>query len=289
MSQPTVICLGEVLWDMLPTEKVAGGAPMNVAFHLNQLGISTAMVSKVGSDDLGKEIIDFLKQKNIRTDYLQQDDAHPTGTVKVCLDANGHPSYEIVENVAWDYIEATEQIIPLLKASRALVFGTLMARSPISRQTLLRFIEAAPVRVLDVNLRSPFFSKKLLDELLPLADIVKMNDSELDIIAEWNAVKGTQHEKMSWIKSHYHTELLIVTRGEHGAIVLNSADEYIQHKGYEVVVKDTIGSGDAFLASYLSKHLRSESVENCLDFACRMGAFVATQSGGTPDLPVWAR
>lgn len=283
MENPQVICFGEVLWDLLPAGKIAGGAPMNVAFQLNQLGVLVSMVSRIGRDALGAELKQFLSNKNISVGMVQEDPHYPTGTVKVELDAVGHPNYEIVQQVAWDFIEAEDAVIQALKQSSAFVFGSLAARTETSKNTLQTLIQHASFRVLDVNLRAPFYSKSLLDELLPLADFVKMNDAELDQIAAWYGFEGAMQEKMTAIKSTNNLQILVVTRGEAGAIVLDDTGFY-NHSGYSVQVQDTIGSGDAFLAGFLSQYLLQKPPAFCLDFACKMGAFVATKRGGTPEL-----
>jgi len=284
MKTPQVICFGETLWDLLPSGKVAGGAPMNVAFQLNQLGVPVGMVSRVGNDGLGAELIDFLIEKNVPVGFVQRDAAQPTGIVKVELNERGQPQYEIVEGVAWDFIEAEKQAIEAVTNAGAFVFGSLVARGEKSHETLLEFIKNARFRVFDVNLRKPFFSQKLLDELLGKAHFVKMNDEELDIISGWLNVGASDAEtKMKALKNAFQLDLLVVTRGEKGAISLDTAG-FCSHDGVKVEVVDTVGSGDAFLAGYLHKFLQKKSPAECLDFGCQMGAFVASRRGGTPQL-----
>lgn len=284
LNQPAqVICFGEILWDLLPSGKVAGGAPMNVAFQLNQLGVPVSMVSRIGDDNLGREIFDFLTEKNVPTDLVQRDKTQPTGIVKVALNERGQAHYEIVEDVAWDFIASENSAVEAVKNAEAFVFGSLAARSEKSRETLLKLIENARFRVFDVNLRKPFFSKKQLDELLEKANFVKMNDEELDIISAWHGFVGSENDKMLALKKAFALDLLIVTRGENGAISLGETG-FCSHNGVKVEVVDTIGSGDAFLAGYLSQFLQKKSPAACLDFGCQMGAFVATQRGGTPQL-----
>ena len=281
MNTPRVICFGEILWDLLPTGKLPGGAPMNVAFHLNQLGTPAGMISRIGTDDLGREIATFLQEKNVPTQWVQQDADHPTGIVRVEFDAKGHPQYEIVQHSAWDFIRAEFPAVEAVKNAEVFVFGSLAARSEQSKTALLTLIGQAQMRVFDVNLRTPYYSKALLEELLPNADIVKMNDDELEIIAAWYGFQGEQKEKMRQVKKAAQLDLLVVTRGDKGAISLDDTG-YCSHPGYRVQVQDTIGSGDAFLAGFLSQFLAGHTVDTCLDFACKMGAYVATKRGGTP-------
>jgi fructokinase len=284
MNNPQVICFGEILWDLLPSGKVAGGAPMNVAFQLNQLGVPVGMVSRIGNDDLGAEVFDFLTQKNIPTRFVQRDTVRPTGIVKVTLNQQGQPKYEIVEGVAWDFIEAEKAAMEAVDNAEVLVFGSLAARSTKSHETLLRCIKNARFRVFDVNLRKPFFTQNLLTELLKEAHFVKMNDEELDVISGWLNLEASDVEtRMDALKNAFQLDVLVVTRGENGAISLDTTGFY-SHSGVKVEVVDTIGSGDAFLAGYLYKFLQKKLPGECLDFGCQMGAFVAARRGGTPPL-----
>ncbi len=281
MSTPTVICFGEVLWDLLPSGKIAGGAPMNVAYHVNQLGLSAQMISRVGNDDLGKELLDFLNTKGVSTHLVQSDHTFSTGTVNVVLDEKGSPSYDIVQPAAWDFIHPDSEMLDTVKEADALVFGSLACRNGRTKRTLLELLEVAPLRVLDVNLRQPFYSKNLLEELLTQADIVKMNDEELELLSGYWAELQTPLNQMEFLRRKFGLETLIVTRGSNGAACLDESG-YCEHPGFKVTVKDTIGSGDAFLASFLSKMLVGDATSQCLQFACAMGALVATKQGGTP-------
>ena len=279
----TLICFGEVLWDLLPTGKIAGGAPMNVAFQANQLGLSAKMVSRVGADGLGTELLDFLNDKGVSTQFVQTDPQHPTGIVNVTLDSKGSPAYEIVRPSAWDFIASDETLHDAAAAADALVFGSLACRSDSTQSTLLELLDVAALRVFDVNLRRPFFSQNLLDALLSKADIVKLNDEELDIIAAWHGAVGGEVQQMQFLKKKYALDMLVLTKGPHGAACLDD-EGYHAHPGFSVKVHDTIGSGDAFLAAFLSKMLAGDDSPECLAFACAVGALVATKQGGTPDI-----
>jgi len=259
---PKIVCFGEVLWDFLPSGKVVGGAPMNVAYHANQLGIPTQMISKIGRDLLGENIIDFLNNKRMDTTLVQ-----------IALDANDSPVYEIVSPVAWDYIQEDLMNKSAVKNADAFVFGSLSTRNETSRNTLLELLNLARLKVFDVNLRSPYYNETLIMQLLNLADIVKMNDEELEIIGKWMGIKETA---INW-------EQLIVTRGAKGAWLFNE-NGMISSSGITIQVKDTIGSGDSFLAAFLSKILQKASPKKCLEFASMTGAYVATRKGGTPVL-----
>ncbi len=284
MNNPKLVCFGEVLWDLLPTGKIAGGAPMNVAFHANNLGFSAQMISRVGDDPLGAELLRFLNSKGVSTQHIQIDSTYPTGIVEVTLSSTGSPSYRIVEDVAWDHISNNNELqdMSLLEAD-VLVFGSLACRSRQTKQTLLSLLGAATLRVFDVNLRPPYYSQELLEELLFNADIAKLNDEELRILAGWNGAVGSETDQMHYIKQRFDLDVLMLTKGDKGAACLDDTG-YYSHPGFVVSVQDTIGSGDAFLAAFMNQMLAGASTPKCLEYACALGALVATRQGGTPNV-----
>ncbi|MBL7807293.1 MAG: carbohydrate kinase [Saprospiraceae bacterium] len=281
MQQPVVICFGEVLWDLLPGGKMAGGAPMNVAYQTNNLGMSSRMISRVGNDALGEELIAFLQEKGISTEHVQRDFQLPTGTVNVHLDNMGIPSYEIVQPAAWDAIEQTDAMETMVRNADALVFGSLSCRNEKTRNTLLNLLELAPLKVFDINLREPFYSKEMLENLLPKASIVKVNDIELGILSAWYGFMGSEQEQMTQLKSLFGFAVLIVTRGASGAACLSDTG-YAEVPGVNVKVQDTVGSGDAFLSGFLYQYFNGKASADCLRFANALGALTATKAGGTP-------
>lgn len=281
MSNPAIVCFGEFLWDVLPTGRVAGGAPMNVAFHANQLGLESKMISKVGDDDLGQELLLFLKNIDVSVELIQTDNTLPTGIVNVTLDQNGSPFYEIVSPVAWDDIHLENKGKDFVKNAAALVFGSLACRTERNKRTLLEYAALANIRVFDVNLRAPYYSKSLVEELLDKADIVKMNDEELALIAEWQGLSGDEKSQMETIKKQFALDVVILTKGSQGAACLDETG-YYEQPGFRIQVQDTIGSGDSFLAAFLSHFLNGKDIPDCLVFAGAVGALVATKQGGTP-------
>ncbi len=283
MSKSNIVCYGEVLWDLLPKGKVAGGAPMNVAHHLQNFEIDTTMISEVGDDDLGKELLGFLKNNGINTDLVQTNFTFPTGIVNVELDAKGSPTYDIVMPVAWDFINTNNEKVELVRSADALVFGSLACRSERSMQTLLDLAEVAKFRVLDVNLRTPFYSQDLIEKLLGKADLIKLSDEELEIIGAWYIKDVEEKKALDYLSSKFNLETVILTKGSEGALCLQEGKLY-EHASFPITVKDTIGSGDSFLAAFLSKKFKGENPDVCLRFACATGALVATHSGGTPKI-----
>ena len=276
-----IICFGETLWDMLPSGHMPGGAPMNVAIHLKYNGYEPLIISRVGSDDLGGALLEFLKKKHLATQYIQLSKTHLTGVVKVNMDDKNEITYKIVEPVAWDYIQYEEQTAQLIGHSDVFVYGSLAARSLTSQATLLQYLPMAKQKVFDVNLRPPYYNPGLIQHLLTFADIVKMNHQELALIMGWFGLAGDEQQQMRYIRERFGLHLLIVTRGANGAAVL-SPEGYWDHPGYPVTVEDTIGSGDAFLATFLSNYLGQKSLADCLQYACLAGAYVATCKGATP-------
>ena len=283
MTSPSIVCFGEVLWDKLPSGKIAGGAPMNVAYHANNFGLKSKMISRVGNDDLGKELLAFLKEKGVSTDLIQTDHTFQTGVVNVTLDEKGSPSYEIVEPVAWDYIHPDETAQKAVKNAAALVFGSLACRTERTKKTLLELLGMAKLRVFDVNLRPPFFSRELLETLLEKADIVKMNDEELEIIAGWYGGGNNERSDLELVREKFDLQTIVMTKGPNGA-VLQNADGFFTQGGFPVKVQDTIGSGDSFFAGFLKKYLTGAPPQECLAFACATGALVASKKGGTPSI-----
>lgn len=284
MSSPRIICFGEVLWDLLPTGKIPGGAPMNVAYHLTNFGVPTQMISRIGANNNGRELIQFLEEKKVDTYLIQRDAFYPTGTVNVELDEEGSPSYEIVKPVAWDYINIDLVNTKAVRDAEAFVFGSLAARSSRTKETLFSLLELAKLKVFDVNLRAPFYNKELIGQLLTQADIVKMNEEELALIGNWFFEKAATFTLAKKVKAHFYIDILIVTQGSKGAFVINNKEEIKSIAAKKVTVVDTIGSGDSFLAGFLYKHLNFEPIFACLDFASRVGALVATKRGGTPQI-----
>ncbi len=276
---PRVLCFGEVLWDLLPSGPQIGGAPLNAAYHLHQLGAPVAMLSRVGDDERGRGIAAFLASAGMHGGGLQVDPRHPTGIVDVTLGENQEVSYHIVEEVAWDYIQP-DPVWPALGADY-LVYGSLAARSPVSRATLNGMLDMPLTRVLDVNLRPPHYTEALIGMLMEKADIVKMNTSELREISGWYGMQGDVEARARALCRRTGLGTLIVTDGAGGAYLLHEGDW--QHApGRAVHVVDTVGSGDAFLAGFLAARLEGGSPREALEKANRMGAFVAERAGGCP-------
>lgn len=279
---PTITCFGEILWDVLPTSKQPGGAPMNVAADLRNFGVKAQMISRVGNDELGQDMLKFLAQKQIPLDLVQIGQTHLTGVAKANISDCNEVTYKIVQPVAWDYIQLVPGLLQTVQQSDLFVYGSLAARSPQTRETLNALLAVAPRKVFDVNLRAPHYDRETVEELMFQAHIAKLNEYELIELSGWYGEENDLHGAMHQLRDRYQLETLCVTLGEAGAVLLDESGLYSQ-VGFPVEVADTIGSGDAFLAAFLYKTLQGEAPKKVLEFACATGAYVATKHGATPD------
>ena len=282
MPTPKVVCFGEVLWDCFPEGRKIGGAPLNVALGLKHHALEVEMISAVGEDALGDELIAFLASQQLAS-HIQRN-AYPTGTVAVSLDTQGVAQYTITGPVAWDAIEAGPKQLEVLANAQALVYGSLAAREEQSFQSLLGIIAAAAFKIFDVNLRPPHYSIERLKQLMVPADLIKFNEEEiLEISAALGSNSTSLQTNMEFIAAHTQTPNICVTRGGEGATVLYNNTWYT-HGGYPVTVADTVGAGDAFLAAFVAGFLQTNTLQKTLDHACAMGALVASKEGANPKI-----
>ena len=281
---PNVVCYGEVLWDVFPTHKKIGGAPLNVALRLNSFGINANIISSVGNDKNGRELLEYVTENNLDTSTIQISNQYQTGCVNVILDEKGSASYEITYPVAWDKIELTNHSIEYVKVSDAFIFGSLALRDNISKNTLLKLLTHAKFKVFDVNLRPPHYSMELLLALMKMADFVKCNDDELkEICTDLGCSEQKMEDQIKFLSRETSTDKICVTKGRDGAILLYDNHLYYS-KSYPVKVVDTVGAGDSFLASLISKLLHGENPNEALDYACAIGALVASKKGANSKL-----
>lgn len=283
---PIVVGLGEVIWDLLPGGKQLGGAPSNFAYITRLLGHRSVVASRIGADELGREASARLRHLEISTDYLQIDETHPTGTVGVEIDARGEPRYRVHEDVAWDYLEWTSGWEELAARADAVCFGTLAQRHPQARATIMRFLEQTrrqALRIFDVNLRQSFFTAEMLHQSLGLATLVKLNIAELYTAAEMLGLQGRSPRSLGQrLLERDEIELVAITRGARGSLLITKG-EVVNHPGLHVKVTDTIGAGDAFTAALAHCYLRNLPLKVVSEAANRMGAWVASQPGATPE------
>ncbi len=276
-----IACFGEMLWDVLPTGKQPGGAPLNVAVHLHNFGLDAQIISRVGHDDLGMELLAFVESKGISTCYVQRGETHLTGVVKANVSDSMEVTYQIVKPVAWDYIQYNAALSELVETAEAFVFGSLAARQAPSRETLYRLLQQAPLKVFDVNLRPPHYSRDGVTYLLKQADVVKLNHHELAEIMAWFGVSAEEETALRWLAERFQLQAVCVTKGADGAVLWVGQQLY-RSPGIAVQVQDTIGSGDAFLAALLRGWLAGQPPADYLSFACAAGSLVASHQGATP-------
>ena len=285
-----IVGLGELLWDLLPSGKKIGGAPANFAYHAASLGNQGLIVSQIGDDSLGQEIISDLQKIHLNTSYINIDPAHPTGTVQVEIDAHGQPSYTIIQNVAWDYLEWTDSLEHLATKTDAVCFGTLAQRTPTAHETIQGFlkktISGSTIRVFDVNLRQHYYSDSLIGECARVADIIKLNQDELPIVAQLLGLKiyADLKDQSREMLDRYGLKLICVTRGAEGSLMVTPA-ECDEHTGFPVQMADPVGAGDAFTAAMVHHYLRGSNLEQINVAANRLGSWVAGEVGATPSLP----
>ncbi len=281
----TVVGMGEVLWDLLPDGKILGGAPVNFAYHATQLGAIGVAISAVGDDELGREIMDTVDEKRIQNCIAIN--KYPTSTVGVTLKA-GKPEYTIYENVAWDFIELLPEAIQVLKESDAICFGTLAQRSWNSREAIQLALKLVPqncLKVYDINLRQKYYSKELIQESLSLANIFKINDDEVEIFKELFGLEGTETEVCQKIKETYSLDYLALTKGETGSYLFGNEEVSFEPTPI-VTVEDTVGAGDSFTSAMVMGILNKRPLKEIHQKAVEISAFVCTQKGATPTMPL---
>jgi len=279
--------IGEVLWDMLPSGKQLGGAPANFAFHANMLGGKGVVASCIGNDELGKEIMDTVDSIDLGCDYISVDKQHPTGTVSVKINKDGMPFYIIHKNVAWDFIPASHQLMKLAKKADVVCFGSLAQRSEISHRTIQSFIKATQpscLCVFDINLRQSFYSSETIRESLELADILKLNNEELPIVANMSSVTGSELTILKKLAKRYSLRMIALTRGDKGSLLLSEGVTSV-HNGYQVRVTDTVGAGDSFTAALTLGMTRGYKLDRINEYANRVACFVCSQPGAMSELP----
>lgn len=287
-QEKMVVGIGEALWDVLPEGKKIGGAPANFAYHVSQFGLPGSVVSTVGEDALGRQILDNFSAKGLCTHIATV--PYPTGTVHVEIDQVGVPQYVIREGVAWDNIPFTSDLKSLAQRTTAVCFGSLAQRSSVSRATINRFIDEMPKEkdtliVFDVNLRQGFFTKEILDQSMKKCNVLKINDEELIVVSRLFGYPGTDlRSTCRDLLNRYHLRMLILTCGVNGSHIFTPGDISYQATP-EVEVADTVGAGDSFTAAFVASIIRGKSVAEAHERAVEVSAYVCTQAGAMPPLP----
>jgi fructokinase len=284
-EKAVMVGLGEVLWDLLPSGKVLGGAPTNFAYMASVLGDEGVVASRVGSDRMGQEAHQQLQRLGLSTSYLQRDSEFPTGTAGVLIDAAGQPTFTIGESVAWDRLQWTPEWEKLAAQAEVICFGSLAQRAAISFDTIDRFLRSSrrdALRVFDVNLRQSYYNADVLKRSLDHANIVKLTEQELAVVAATIGLKGTDEKRLARsLIRECRLKLVCITRGARGSLLV-SQRECIGHPGFAVKVVDAVGAGDAFTACLAHHFVRGHSLSEISGYANRFASWVATQVGATP-------
>ncbi len=279
----SIVAIGEALWDVFPDERRPGGAPCNVAYHAAQLGNRAAIITRVGSDADGDELVEFLADRGLTTAFIQRDTSHRTGTVRVVF-IDGEPEYTIVENVAWDHLEANTHALDAISSANAVCFGSLAQRTPTGRASIQKLVAAASptcLKVFDVNLRPPFIDRDVVETSLRLSDIVKMSEAEVDTLS----ALFSQTDLTAWLLSEMAVELVCTTFGPGGAAVTTSeGSTRVPASPVDTERGDFVGVGDAFIAAMTHRLVRGNDPASAVSFANRYAAIVARHRGAMPDL-----
>lgn len=286
-SSPLMVGLGEVLWDLLPSGRVLGGAPTNFAYVAALLGNRGIVASRVGNDSLGAEACQVMEGLGLDTSYIQYDDRHTTGTASVSLDEDGQPAFSIAQPVAWDFLDWNSEWKVLSTQANVICFGSLAWRSVTSAQTIELFLQnTAPsaIRICDANLREPFYTPDTLRRVLGHANILKINDQELTLISSlFGAPIDSEISMARHLLREFCLDLICVTKGARGSL-LASRSETVIHPGFPVTVSDAVGAGDAFTACVAHYYLRGRPLQEISDLANRFASWIATQVGATPQI-----
>jgi fructokinase len=284
MTNYNIVSLGEILWDILPEQELPGGAPLNVAYHLHKQSQQVVLVSRIGNDDHGQRLLHIMQERGLSTDLIQRDTTYDTGKVYARMDEKLDMQYDIVYPVAWDHIgwDAALENIFRSEQLQYLVYGSLMARNSVSRNTLEKALQSKARKVLDINLRAPYYSKETLEWLLFSCDLLKLNIGELELISSWYGGFATNEERVLALSARFNIATVIVTLGSMGCMGYVEGHFYYQ-EGRPVRVADTIGSGDAFLAGFLTSQIKGCTPAYSLAYANALGALVASKPGGCPD------
>jgi fructokinase len=289
----TVVGIGEILWDVFPDGPHFGGAPANFACSVSELcsEMDVFMVGCVGRDDLGRQAIELLKSHGVHTSCVSTAE-FPTGQVLVSLDEAGRPSFEIATDTAWDNMVWSDELEKLAGRADAICFGTLAQRSSKSRETIRKFLRGTRpecLRILDINLRPPFWDEAVVRESFELASVLKLNDAEVEVLANGAGRARTAGPLLESLLDRYRLELIAVTRGADGAALISATGERSDLPGQAVEIVDTVGAGDAFTAALAIGMLNGAPLDDINAWANHVAAFVCSQAGATPHFPAELR
>ena len=286
-----IVGIGEVLWDLLLTGPQLGGAPANFAYHAHALGAEAHVITRVGSDDQGREILRRFRDMGLQHGAVQIDERAPTGTATVALSGNGLAHFTIQDNVAWDYLVADEKAITLASSADAICFGSLAQRSESSRNAIQKLVASSPaqaLRVFDVNLRQRFYTREVIERSLQLANVLKLNDDELPTLAAMFNLTGSTENQMESLAQIFGLKVVALTRGANGSLLYQDLEDTRWSDCVSVPVKvvDTVGAGDSFTAALVLGLLTKMDLDEINAVANAVARYVCSQAGATPELPL---
>lgn len=279
-----IVAFGEIVWDILPDEKILGGTPSNLVFRCNLFGEEGHLLSRIGDDDLGKEALVRLKELNISDRNVQLDSEFPTGEVKVTFDGDGETRYEVKPDVAFDHIEFTPEALKLAREADCLFFGLLPQRYGLSKNTLRELNKESQnsLHFFDLKLFEHFFDKAVVEQLLSCADIVRIKEKEIDFLADnLNLAHNDQDDFINNLARKYKVDLIIITRGSKGVLAIHKKEGKFYEPGYKIDMEDNVGSGMAFSAGFLHYYLNGKTIQEALKFGNAAGALNTTKTGAT--------
>jgi len=286
-KKPVVAGIGELLWDVLPSGKQLGGAPCNFAFHAKQAGCESYVISSIGKDDLGKQLINVIHHLGLSNKHIQENE-FPTSTVTVKLDKEGHPDFTIHENVAWDHIKWNKDLDEIAKELDAVCFGSLAQRNRESEKCIKSFVAATKddcLKVFDINLRQTYYSRDIINNSLEVSNILKLNEDELPVVSDYFGFKGSADNKLEQIIRAFDLKYVVYTLGSMGSII-KSKKETSFAEVPKIKVEDTVGAGDAFTAIFITGILKGIPLKETHKKATEIAAMVCTRKGATPKLNV---
>ncbi len=280
--------IGEVLWDMLPQGNVLGGAPANFAYYANQLGETGIVASAVGNDVLGSAVLANLKEKQMDVSYIQTNSS-PTSTVKVEFDSLSQPQYTITENVAWDFMQMNPALQVLAKQTSVVTFGSLAQRNLNARNAINTFVNGTPsdcLRIFDINLRQHYYTQEIIETSLQQANILKINDDELLVLANmFNITSTVEGQVLQQLLNSYNLKLIVLTKGEYGCRLYSKESPSTSDCGSKITVKDPVGAGDSLSAAVAYCMINKIPLDKTAYLANRVANYVCTQAGATAVLP----
>ncbi|ADY52978.1 PfkB domain protein [Pseudopedobacter saltans DSM 12145] len=278
-----IVCFGEILMDILPNgNQKIGGAPLNVAYHLKKLGVGSGIISRIGNDKEGEILLQFFKENKLPTDLLQRDGIYPTGRAIATLAGTNEMVYDIVFPSAWDFIAFDDTYRTILRTTDAFVFGSLATRNDVSRTSLYTILEYSSYKVFDINIRKPHADMAVIGDLLSKSNLVKLNEVETKLLGEHFDFGNMERQIVERLLEKFGVQEIIVTKGENGGTYYNAVTE-LNYQAVQVKVKDTVGSGDSFLAGFLKERVQGAPIEKCLDTGSKLSGLITSLEGGCPD------